>query len=393
MEPLLSPPEAHVIQSFLASIDAAANDWPLYSAGNPDDVQQVPLPHTQGREALAKATKDLMALDADRWQPSFASHYPHRPPRRPHPHQQHPYDFHRQHQQIDHQIGEQHHASISHDPFPFLHPHKHSPYPGLLHQQLMQDASQSVPNTQNLRPLTVPSSRADGHGLHSASPPASTATSSAATTPSTTTSNPIYAFSSTSLTLTEGHPPPQPTSPTSPKQQHAASLSVPQKQNLLSPSQKKANHIQSEQKRRANIRRGYDALCDTVPALREAIREDDEREAEARATGGSKTNGKTACGKSKRGKKEDKADGRAGPRSENVVLSKTIDYIHELLSERQALVNRLHRARDALPFGHPVLIPLTEQPLWEREWTGGEGKYDVKGGGDADEEEEDEESS
>ena len=56
-------------------------------------------------------------------------------------------------------------------------------------------------------------------------------------------------------------------------------------------------------------------------------------------------------------------------------------------------MNRLHRARDALPFGHPVLIPLTEQPLWEREWTGGEGKFDVKGGGDADEEEEDEESS
>jgi hypothetical protein len=32
------------------------------------------------------------------------------------------------------------------------------------------------------------------------------------------------------------------------------------------------NHIQSEQ-RRANIRRGYEALCDVVPALRDAIRE------------------------------------------------------------------------------------------------------------------------
>ena len=44
------------------------------------------------------------------------------------------------------------------------------------------------------------------------------------------------------------------------------------RQTLLSPSQKRANHIQSEQKRRANIRRGYEALCDVVPALREAIK-------------------------------------------------------------------------------------------------------------------------
>lgn len=46
----------------------------------------------------------------------------------------------------------------------------------------------------------------------------------------------------------------------------------PSRQALLSPSQKRANHIQSEQKRRANIRRGYEALCEVVPALREAIR-------------------------------------------------------------------------------------------------------------------------
>ena len=220
MEPLLSPPEAHVIQSFLASIDASANDWPLYCAGNPDDVQQVPVPHTQGREALAKATKDLMSLDSDRWQPAFATHHSHHAPRRPHPQQQHPYDFHRQHQQIHHQIGEQqHHASISYDPFPVLPHHKHSPYPGQSHQQPMQDTSQSVPNTQNLHPLTVPPSRADGNGMHSASSPTSTATSSAATTPSTTTSNPIYVYSSTSLAVSEVHPPPQPASPTSPKQQ------------------------------------------------------------------------------------------------------------------------------------------------------------------------------
>jgi len=164
------------------------------------------------------------------------------------------------------------------------------------------------------------------------------------------------------------------------------------KQNLLSPSQKKANHIQSEQKRRANIKRGYDALCETVPALREAILEEEGREAETRAAASAKMNGRTpSSGKSKRGKKEDKTDGRAGPRSENVVLSKTIDYINELISERQALVNRLHRAREALPPGHLVMTPSVEQPLWEREWKGGEGKYDAKAG-DEDEEEEEESS-
>ena len=36
---------------------------------------------------------------------------------------------------------------------------------------------------------------------------------------------------------------------------------------LLSEDQKKANHIASEQKRRANIRIGFDQLVDMVPEL------------------------------------------------------------------------------------------------------------------------------
>lgn len=106
---------------------------------------------------------------------------------------------------------------------------------------------------------------------------------------------------------------------------------------LLSPSQKKANHIQSEQKRRANIRRGYEALCETVPALREAIREEEEEarlNATQAAAGLANSKGK-AAGKKRASKKKDgedggptsardKIDGRAGPRSENVVLSKSM---------------------------------------------------------------------
>ena len=93
---------------------------------------------------------------------------------------------------------------------------------------------------------------------------------------------------------------------------------------LLSPSQKKANHIQSEQKRRANIRRGYDALCETVPALREAIRlEEEEQAAQAAADSRSKGRKKNRKKNAALSDGAEKMDGRAGPKSENVVLQKS----------------------------------------------------------------------
>ena len=67
------------------------------------------------------------------------------------------------------------------------------------------------------------------------------------------------------------------TSPETPSaMQPPSSSGGGQRQALLSPSQKRANHIQSEQKRRANIRRGYEALCEVVPSLREAIKAEEE---------------------------------------------------------------------------------------------------------------------
>ncbi|KAK2460289.1 hypothetical protein APHAL10511_007678 [Amanita phalloides] len=377
MESLLTPSESLVFQSFLSSIDSPAPDWVFYSpvANDPPDFS---VPQAQGREALAKATKDLMSLDAGRWHPTVAaSHHPRRPQQ-----YHHPYNSQR-HQPLRPQIGgqQQHHASISHDPFPFLHANKHPQYQRPVHQRVGHDPSAQP---QHPHHLVMPSG-ADGHHLRSGDSPTSAATPSAATTPITTTSTPHHALGSSS-TMTEARSP-RP----SKRQQLPSSLSsAAQKQNLLSPSQKKANHIQSEQKRRANIRKGYDALCETVPALREGIKEEEEREAEARMNAGARVNGST--GRSKKGKKkegDDKADGRAGPRSENVVLSKTIDYINELLSERQGLLSRLQHARSILPPSHPALVPPVQHQLWEREWKGGEGKYDAK----ADEEEEEEESS
>jgi len=106
-------------------------------------------------------------------------------------------------------------------------------------------------------------------------------------------------------------------------------------------------------------------------------------EEEGAASG--KKGGRRRC-KGKAGNEDgEKIDGRAGPKSEHVVLSKTIDYITELLSEHNVLTQRLMLARGTLPLDHPLLQrhPDAPPPLWERKWTGGDGK-----GGDDDEDDE-----
>ncbi|KIO26775.1 hypothetical protein M407DRAFT_15008 [Tulasnella calospora MUT 4182] len=151
--------------------------------------------------------------------------------------------------------------------------------------------------------------------------------------------------------------------PTPPPESSSSAAAKPQQ--LLTAEQKKLNHIHSEQKRRANIRRGYDALCDVVPALREAIRAED---AECANTGKKRGRGKLL------GEDGEKMDGRAGPRSESVVLQKTIEHIDELMAQRSAYLERLRAAKAALPSGHPALSGASqgEQP-WEKIWNGGIG--------------------
>lgn len=120
---------------------------------------------------------------------------------------------------------------------------------------------------------------------------------------------------------------------------------------LLTAEQKKANHIASEQKRRAAIRQGYDGLCEVVPALRAAVQEFEERVrkvtggAAGGAGGGGEGEGALEGAKGGKGKKRagrgldgqsttgalmggiqvggEKIDGRAGPKSEAVVLGKS----------------------------------------------------------------------
>ena len=88
---------------------------------------------------------------------------------------------------------------------------------------------------------------------------------------------------------------------------------------LLSTAQKKANHIASEQKRRKAIRGGYEALCSTVPSLRAAVEEFEER---VKKAGKGKRNGDKGALMGGIEVGGEKVDGRAGPRSEAVVLGK-----------------------------------------------------------------------
>lgn len=171
--------------------------------------------------------------------------------------------------------------------------------------------------------------------------------------------------------------------PTASTKSRLAAAKPQHPQPLLSTSQKKANHIQSEQKRRANIRRGYEALCEIVPALRDAIRAEEEvarldetdlsplgptddangewvgegeREGSEITAGTGAGTGSTggassaaaaslqAARKKARGKavaaafgaeEGEKVDGRAGPRSEAVVLQKSESH-HSLFDRLQA---------------------------------------------------------
>ncbi|ORZ08012.1 hypothetical protein BCR41DRAFT_310449 [Lobosporangium transversale] len=68
---------------------------------------------------------------------------------------------------------------------------------------------------------------------------------------------------------------------------------------LLTEAEKKANHIASEQKRRQNIRIGFDSLVEIVPTLSECHR------------------------------------------SEALILQKSVDYIQRLLSQKNELKNRV----------------------------------------------------
>jgi len=287
---LLTPSEALAFQSFLTSLDAAdfSAEWNMQL-----DIPHDHVPPSQGKEALTKATRDLMSLDAEKWK---------------HPLRQSP--------------GGSSGAPVHRYPQPHsvlfsAHPHNAS---GVVYNELSSSPSRLQPGASNNRPQLPPfdSSHARSTHDHRSSPPAChSPTGPSGSSSSTQSSTPGLSSAKRSPPLDASvdgkrHRPSNAPAPQSPQHNRAA---------LLSPSQKKANHIQSEQKRRANIRRGYDALCEMVPALREACQAEEER---------ALVNGKTRNRRRGKGRAAcedgEKTDGRAGPRSENVVLSKSASY-------------------------------------------------------------------
>ncbi|KAI9461562.1 hypothetical protein BJY52DRAFT_1203369 [Lactarius psammicola] len=331
---LLTPSESHAFQSFLSSIDydysiveslVASADWTTLS-----DEIGVPVPHAgPAKEALAKATKDLITLppapppSSSAWEGTELKDLAFFKPLRP------PCPCFR---------------SIANNAQPSMH--SRAP-PSRFHRPSTSASSSSSSATNIAGPSRHPPSK---RSLSEES-------------------------SSSSASHKRLRPSPSRASASTPSEALPGS-----KPALLTASQKKANHIQSEQKRRANIRRGYEALCETIPALREAIR------AEEEASSGLGPGGKKRRARGRVGDDGEKIDGRAGPRSENIVLAKTVEYIQQLLEQRQHFIERLQRARTMLPPGHPALglsRPPGEVSLWEREWSGGMDPKDDDDLGDA----------
>ena len=292
---LLTPSESLAFQTFL---DAAAFpvDWSMQL-----EISHEHMPPARGKEALSKATKDLMLLDGDNWrfppgpyatneQPATSAHK-----------QQQAQSYPRS---LLHSARQKRSLNSNAD-----EAEAGSPLAGSsnAHSQLAQLPFYHVINSA----VDSKRSRADHSSYdHSSS--------------SSSRQSPVDLLTSARFPSSAKRSPPPDAESSNKRHRPSTSRSLADEaqlpsQNrtaLLSPSQKKANHIQSEQKRRANIRRGYDALCETVPALREACQAEEEQLLEE---------GKTKSRRKGKAKIDEgeKMDGRAGPRSENVVLSKS----------------------------------------------------------------------
>jgi hypothetical protein len=148
--------------------------------------------------------------------------------------------------------------------------------------------------------------------------------------------------------------------------------------------------------------------------LREAIRQEEELASALKNGGSSGARKRTRTGSLADGRDAsstgvggtERIDGRAGPKSENVVLQKSkftvtallraifiqrclkaIDHIRAQLDERQRLKLRLERAKGSLPATHSLVADSSnrrEDMLmpWERPWYGG--KNDEEGGSEED---------
>lgn len=325
---LLTPTEAITFQTFLSSVDYRETyngptpaEWMLLHHGvhHPDD----PDPPCPEAPKLKKATLDLMSLDV-----SGTNGLPPSGPWQKSGHSKQSYPYPTQSDQtvssdrpslvIENvrQIYPPHTSSNSPPPVGLPLPSTTSPYPSTTSDVLRSFTGRLPTRSSSKRSFDAVSSSA------SSQLPASTSYSS-------TTQRAKRSRQSTPPLQRATDQSQSPTSSSSsrqPVQTQESALSSSRSQ-LLSASQKRANHIQSEQKRRANIRRGYEALCEAVPALKEAIRKEEEEAAVLLANSGGGSLRSAARKKKAKNTNDDgeKIDGRAGPRSENIVLQKSKD--------------------------------------------------------------------
>ena len=336
---LLTASESHAFQSFLSSIATtdSHSEWAIYPSSA--DSLDIPL----GKEALAKATKDLMQLDTNRWPQNTSPIYEERallpPPQSDYTYLNHspfhlpspPFHY------LKHRHPNLHHAPRP--PLPHHHHsssypsnHRHPPSIAIAPLHTLSHSADTPPlsssSTSTVHSLAQPHMPSPSPSIppihpNRLSPPTSAKRplphdpSASSSSNKRSRSSPLLPPHSSASSTADG------SYPTQNCVQRTASQprTTGGKPTLLTPSQKKANHIQSEQKRRANIRRGYEKLCETVPSLRDAIREEEAGDGSYDDRSGNKGRGKRGRG---RGDKDgEKVDGRAGPRSENVVLARS----------------------------------------------------------------------
>lgn len=312
---LLTPSESHAFQSFLSSLDkldAVTPEWSIFT--NSDATSSPP----SQRDELSRATRTLMALDPN---PSVVPY---------------PFSISSEQQETNRSAPQppnaqrpaysphSSHATNSSQEESF-HPHNRSYVVTPTHDAQSGPPSSSSPSYSSQPPVPSAFKRTSTGSPISNGKAKRPRRSSPSPTSPLSVNPPSSAVSVTVPTSVYD------VSPTQPETKSPSNCSS--KPTLLSTSQKKANHIQSEQKRRANIRRGYEALCEIVPALREAIiaEEEAERQSSEDAPGdksaGSvakkRAKGKAAAAAAFGLEDGDKMDGRAGPRSEAVVLQKS----------------------------------------------------------------------
>ncbi|PRQ71629.1 hypothetical protein AAT19DRAFT_9744 [Rhodotorula toruloides] len=209
--------------------------------------------------------------------------------------------------------------------------------------------SASAPTKRKKRTSAVVKPEVDAPPAPSASHASSSSTTPGAPgAPSDDNPNPAPALTPANIPTYPLRPRPKVARPAASKARRAGSSASPPpakssggKPALLTAEQKKANHIASEQKRRAAIRAGYDGLCEVVPALSAAVAEFEERVR--------------------------KIDGRAGPKSEAVVLSKTVEHLRTLLTTRATFLSQLSSLH-AVAASQGISIPAPTADGYGRDW-------------------------